>query len=407
MVVPEPVGRRTGTSGTFQSDGSPRRRSWSHLCVRLDDRTHLEVHVGAHAGPRTDGARICRAPFDDGALADDRVDQVGFGAEHASGTDDGRSLEHRARKQRHVGVQLDGTIDIGRRRVDHRDPGPHPRLVDPGPQDRLGAGELHPVVHPPGLCCILHGVDGDGVSGGRQQADHVGEIHLTLGVVGTHLCQRLGEQGASKAVDGRVHLGDGPLLGRGVGIFDDLEHLTVRGADDASVAGGVVQSGGQQGRRRTPTAMGRHQSGERPGPEERCIAGHHDHIAFVARVQGPQTAGHGVAGAELLFLDREGHGDLVGVLGELAGQPIGMMADHHHDRCGGHLDQRVQDIPDHRAATEQMQRLGTGRPHPSALPGREDDRTQGPLRSVHLPWSSGSRRRGDPWNRRRPEVRES
>ena len=53
-----------------------------------------------------------------------------------------RPFEDRAGQQAHVGLDRDGRVDVGARRVDHRHAVEHPAPVDAAPQHGLGVGEL-------------------------------------------------------------------------------------------------------------------------------------------------------------------------------------------------------------------------------------------------------------------------
>ena len=60
------------------------------------------------------------------AVADDRVDEAGVRADHGAGADDGASFEERAGQEANLGLELDGRVDVGVRRIRHGDALAHP-----------------------------------------------------------------------------------------------------------------------------------------------------------------------------------------------------------------------------------------------------------------------------------------
>src|SRR5690606_1392953 len=118
--------------------------------------------------------------------------------------------------------------------------------VGAGRQGGLGSGQLAPVVDAVGLVGVGRDDAHDLVAGLGQHLDDVGEVELPLGVVGVDAPQRGRQEAAPEAEDAGVDLVDGRLLGGGVGLLDDApDPVVLGGADDAAVAGGVGQPGGE------------------------------------------------------------------------------------------------------------------------------------------------------------------
>ena len=61
----------------------------------------------------------------------------------------------------------------------------------------------------------------------REHFDDIGEVVLALGVVGAEASQRRAEQIATERTHAGPHLADGQHLGRGIALFDDLQHSAV------------------------------------------------------------------------------------------------------------------------------------------------------------------------------------
>jgi hypothetical protein len=101
--------------------------------------------------------------------------------------------------------------------------------------------------------------------------------------------------------------------------------------------------------------VGADQGGQRGCGQQRRVAVEHQHLTRWRQLR--HGAGDGVAGAELLGLDRgadlaqpeaaDGRRDLVGAT-----------ADHDHGRVGAQRGRGGQDVPQQGAAGDSVQRLG-------------------------------------------------
>ena len=209
--------------------------------------------------------------------------------------------------------------------------------------------------------------------------DDVGEVVLALRVVGGELAQRGPEQVATERVDARADLVDVEFVGRGVAVFDDPLRLAVVLADDAAVAGRVVDDAREQRGRVAVGDVGLDEVGERLGPQQRRVAGEDDDGRVVVVVVVAGERGHpdrrGVAGAVLLDLLDEGdvrprRRELLHLLGHL----LGAVADDERGAIGPQQFERVDDVQHHRPAADQVEWLGAVGPHARALAGGEHDR---------------------------------
>ena len=125
----------------------------------------------------------------------------------------------------------------------------------------------------------------DAVAGVGQHLHDVGEVVLALRVVGLHHAQRRRQQAAPEAEDAGVDLVDLELVGRRVAVLDDAgDALVLAHPHDAAVAGGVVEPGGEDRARGVGAAVLAHQRGDGVGPQQRRVAGEHEHVEVVVEV---------------------------------------------------------------------------------------------------------------------------
>ena len=342
---------------------------------------------GPHDGVLADLGVAPDGLLDGRPRADDAVDQPGVGAELGARTHHAPALQQRAGEQGHVGRQLDGGVDVGALGIEHGDPEAQPALVGAAPQLGLGPGELHPVVDALGLGRVVRHHALDPVAGVVQHPDDVGQVVLALGVLGAEPAQGGGEHAAAEAVDRRVDLVDGALVLGGVGLLDHPVHPVVGAADDAAVAGRVVEPGGQHGAGRlgprwaatsAATVAGR-SSGVSPGSTRTSPSSS-------SRSSSPNTVSptlHRVAGAALHVLLDEVEVQVGRLLLQLLRDPLGAVADDDHGPAGIAVGQRVEHVEEHGPAAQQVQRLGPGRAHAHALTGGQHD--GGQRAGAHLP----------------------
>src|SRR5581483_4545755 len=205
--------------------------------------------------------------------------------------------------------------------------------------------------------------------------DDVGQVVLALVVLRREPAQRRREHAAAEAVDRRVPLGDGALVGRGVALFDHAHDVAVLAADDAAVAGGVVGVRGEHRARRTGEAVLLDEPGDRGGAQQRRVTGQHEHVAVVEVVVGEdrQPDAHRVAGPPLDVLLDEVEGEVGRLLLQLLRDEVGAVTDDDHRLVDRGLPERVEHVEHHGAAAQQVQRLGPCGPHARAFAGGEND----------------------------------
>src|SRR5690606_2602622 len=172
-----------------------------------------------------------------------------------------------------VGVEPRG------RRVDHRDPGQLPTAHDAPVQFRAQRGQLYAVVDALGQPRVVHHDRTDPATVGACDAEHIGEVQLALGVVGGQPGQRGGEHVRGERVHPRVDLGDPQLLGVGVLVFHDADHVTRVITHDPAVPGGVVHDGGQYRHGVVPLVMRGQQGRQRVGVQQRNVPVGHEYGA--------------------------------------------------------------------------------------------------------------------------------
>ena len=260
--------------------------------LRALAQVRARAQVGARAGgcgvvdPRLDGHRL----LDDAAAADLRVGQARVRADDAVLADLGGAHEHDLGKQLDVLGNLHVGADPHLVGVDHGDAGCHVGMVDAALHDLGDLGQLDAGVDAQALGGVVGGKRQHGTTGVAADLKHVGEIELALGVVVADLGQRV-EQGASvETVEAGVALVDRRLLGRGVLLLDDALDLAVGIADDAAVAGGVVQLHGEHHHGGVVLIAHLRQAGDSLGLDERAVAREHR--------QGTIEAGESVGAGE-------------------------------------------------------------------------------------------------------------
>ncbi len=154
------------------------------------------------------------------------------------------------------------TVAVGR---DDGHPGSHQPLQDLALGERVDLGQPDPVVDAERLGGVGQLVGDDGVLAGPEHRQHVGEVELALGVVGPHLAERIEQRAALEGEDPGVHLADRELELGGVARRLRLHHAldgAVRGADDAAIAGRVLDDRGDHRGGGAITLVRVEQSGE-------------------------------------------------------------------------------------------------------------------------------------------------
>ena len=339
----------------------------------MDPRLGADAGVGGFHGPHHR------------AFADPDVGQVRVRADLGAVLDHAVTLQHAAGQQGDFGGKLDVRVDVGVQRIPHRDPALHPAIVDPRSQHRFRGRELQPVVHPRRLVRVLEHDGVRDVPGLVQDGDEVREVVLVLGVLAIDPAQGRPEQARAHGHDRGVDLVNRTLLTGGVSLLDDALHGAVLGADDAPVAGGVLQVGGEDGQSGLALAVSRQQRAHRARAQERRVAGQDQHVAVIHPdlvLEGRQGDRHRMAGAQLLGLLDEGEMHVgAGALGQGLLDPGTAVPHHDHGRAGLLLGRGIQDVEHHWPPAEVVERLGASRAHARSLArGENHDES----RSIHV-----------------------
>jgi hypothetical protein len=188
-----------------------------------------------------------------------------------------------------------------------------------------------------------------------ENRQHVGQVVLALGVVGSHLGERSHQSRAIEGEYARVDLTDVELqlgrVARGLGL-DDPHHGPVGTTHDPPVAGRILEHDGRDRRRRARACMSLRESVDRLRTDQRHIAVDHHY-----RVGRPDVCGRRpdrVGGAKRLLLDCDRD---VAVKRGLE-SPLGSI--DHHDPLGSRRPGGGHRPRDHRTTAQRVQQLGHG-----------------------------------------------
>ena len=356
-----------------------------HRVLRLDEAADLalraEVRAGAQVGEGADGRALAdhgeqRVGADHlGAGADLGVAQGGVRADHGLGADVAGAVQLDAGADDRVLADGDIRIDPGGGRVDDRHPVPHVPLQ--GATVQLGAelGELEPVVDPLDHHHVGGDQGADRAAVGAGDPEHIGEVHLALGVVGADAGEGVAQHRDVEGVDAGVDLVDLALLRGGVLVLDDAEHLAaVLAAQDAAVAGGVGHPGGEHGHGGAGALVLGDQLTQGRGIQQRHVPVGDQHGALGGG-DPLEPALDGASGAWDVVLI--GDGDLGIVLGEVGGDAVALVPQHHHQLAGAGALGGVDGVHQERAAPDLVHDLGGAGLHSRPGPGGQDDDSGG------------------------------
>ena len=365
--------------------------------LRLDEPADLallpEVRPGPQVGERADG-RVRTDHREDGvgtdhlgALPDLGVAQRAVRADRGLRADVGGPVELHPGEDHGVLGDRDVGVDPRRGGVHDRDARAHVPLEGAAVHLRAELGQLDPVVD----ALDHHHVGGDDrphrATVGPGDREDVGEVHLALRVVGADAAERIAQHREVEGVDARVDLVDRELVVGGVLVLDDAQHLgSVLAAQDAAVPGGVGDPGGEHGDRGAGALVSGDQLAQGGRLQQGHVAVGHQHGALGGG-DLVEAALHGAAGARHVVLVSDG--DLGGVLGEMRGDAIALVA-QDHDELGGagalrggdrmHEKRSTPDLVEDLRCTGLHARPGTG--------GQDDDSGGG--RGFHVGSSSES-----------------
>ena len=267
--------------------------------------------------------------------------------------------------------RADVRVDVRAARIDHRHAGAHPVLVDPLARRGFDLREIDAIVDP-GRLRERH-VERDGAAARVRVRDEIGQVELALRVVGAQRGEVLAQVAEPDRIEPGVGVADRALLGRGIGVLDDLREHAAIVADEPAVGHLAIRHGRQQREPALRRGARVDQRRDSLGQEQRCVASEDHDDPIVGLVDDcRQRALHGVPGAALFGLQRRDH-----VVAERAFErrphDLVLVTEDRHDLAGagglGGLDDPVH----HRSAGDAMQHLRHVAPHPGAEPGCHDE----------------------------------
>ena len=188
----------------------------------------------------------------------------------------------------------------------------------------------------------------------------------------------------------RIHLFDGPLRGGAVAVLDDALDVAVGVADDAAVAGRVVEDRRGQRRRRLLGLVLLDQRLEGLGPDQRTVAAQHERLAREI-LQMLLAAHDGVGGAQLLGLLHPD--DVRRIVGKSLLDLVGAEPDDHVNLVYADTSARIEHIRQHGPAGHFVQHLRQLGVHPAAhaRPPARSRPVSHKRSNLHLIYDSGVR----------------
>src|SRR5699024_10682893 len=222
--------------------------------LRFDERSDFPVLPEPRAGTEITERADLGAVVDDrsrtvranhGRLrADTDVGQCRVRPDVCATADGGVAVQLHSGRDRDVTGQRDPHVHPGGRRILHGDSGVLP-LSDHAPVELCGQlGQLDPVVDSRGPPRVVGDERPGPVAVGTGDAEHIGQIELTLCVVAGESVERVVEHVRVEGVYARIDLVVVALFRGRVVLLDNPRDIAVAVANDASVPGGVVEHGG-------------------------------------------------------------------------------------------------------------------------------------------------------------------
>ena len=202
-----------------------------------------------------------------------------------------------------------------------------------------------------------------------REGDDVGEVVLAARVAIVDRLEPAGEVLRGRRHHAGVDLADRALLRRRVLVLDDRLHRALGVADDAPVAGRVLELDRQQ-RKRALTCMPDDRF-ERFRPRERVGAEQHERHAVAGQLR--QRLREGVPGAERRILQRPAK---IG-LGKTLAHRVAAMTVDDADAVRRELARRLEHVSEQRPAAQRMQHLGQAGAHALAHTGGKDRDVEG------------------------------
>ena len=304
-----------------------------------------DVYVVFEHGARPDAGE----GTDDAVAADDAALQVAVRADYNTAGDRHAGAEHHVRLDGHVRLECRVGLKKDRSGVDHGDAGIHRGDTQPALHHGLGSRQFGARVYARHL--LGRGFDGDNFMAlGPRQDNNIREVIFGLRVVVAHRSQPACHVGRGGAQHAGVAQPNGALCVVRVGPFDDAFDGAVR-RDHATVLGGVGRAEGQQpeaGIAPVPHVFQRRRA------DQRIIGIEDRDLAMPKMLDGLQR---GVGGAQAFVLHHANVGR------RFLADRIHVGAEDNDDAVEHALATRQQ-MPQHAAAGNLVQRLGEGGLHP-------------------------------------------
>ena len=277
------------------------------LAVFAEHGVFAEVAERPNGRAGADAGFGCVGALDGCVLPDVGVAQSRVWADHRALPHRGAANELNVRQQGHVLGQSDIDIDPRGFRILDRHTFAHPLFGDAAVEFTPEGRELDAVVRAFNLPLIGGHGRGDAVAVFTHDAEHVGQVHLALCVIGRYAGKRGTQFVRRERVDAGVDLVDESLFVGRVLVFDDARDVAVLITHDASVTCWVVDRCGQDGRRVAFGFVALNEFGQKLRGQQRNVAVGYEHGAFVEVVHRFKANLDGAAGAWDLVLVDDAH----------------------------------------------------------------------------------------------------
>ncbi len=275
------------------------------------------------------------------------------------------------RLERHVLAELDGPVEVGRRRIAHRDAGPHVRLVQPDPKRPFRRGELRAIVDAGEPAVVLEGDGADEPAVLAREPDQVGQVQLAGGGRRRQRDDPATQPGGIEGVQPRVDLVPRQLVGTGVARLDDVLDGPELPADDPSELRRLGRVDARQRDRSVVLATRLEDRVEVGTGHQRDVARQHEDLGGGGR-HDRERRREGIASAARDVLQGE-HGPI----GEdVDDRRDGRREDDHRPPGGGRglrAGPGVEGVGEHRPPAQRVEDLGHRRAHPRAEAGGQHD----------------------------------